>query len=45
MAFARKSWRAHVAYVPSGENRGAGASIGIKLRRYCDGVRFKVIGY
>jgi len=45
MAFARKTWPAHVAYVPSGQNRGAGASIGIKLRRYCNGVRFKVIGY
>jgi hypothetical protein len=45
MAFARRSWRADVAYVPSSQNRGAGASIGIKLRRYCDGVRFRVIGY
>jgi hypothetical protein len=45
MAFARKTWRAHVAYVPSDQNRGAGASIGLKLRRYCNGVRFKVIGY
>jgi hypothetical protein len=45
MAFARRSWRAHVAYVPSGQNRGAGASVGFKLRRYCDGTRFRVIGY
>ncbi len=28
MAMARADWRAHVAYVPSGENRGAGASVG-----------------
>lgn len=45
MAMARSGWRAHVAYVPSGENRGAGASIGLKLRRWCDGVRFTVVGY
>lgn len=45
MAMARADWRAHVAYVPSGENRGAGASIGLKLRRWCDGVRFTVVGY
>lgn len=45
MAFARKTWRAHVAYVPSGQNRGAGASIGLKLRRYCDGQRFRVVGF
>jgi hypothetical protein len=45
MAFARADWRAHVAYVPSRQNRGAGASIGQKLRRYCDGTRFRVVGY
>lgn len=45
MAFARKPWRADVAYVPSSQNRGAGSSIGLKLRRYCDGQRFRVIGY
>ncbi len=45
MAMARSGWRAHVAYVPSGENRGAGASVGLKLRRWCDGVRFTVVGY
>jgi hypothetical protein len=45
MAFARRSWRTHVAYVPSDENRGSGASISLKLRRYCDGTRFRVIGY
>lgn len=45
MAMARADWRAHVAYVPSGENRGAGASVGLKLRRWCDGVRFTVVGY
>jgi hypothetical protein len=45
MAMARSDWRAHVAYVPSGENRGAGASVGLKLRRWCDGTRFTVLGY
>jgi hypothetical protein len=45
MAMARSDWRAHVAYVPSGENRGAGASVGLKLRRWCDGTRFTVVGY
>ncbi|MDW5595930.1 NucA/NucB deoxyribonuclease domain-containing protein [Conexibacter stalactiti] len=45
MAMARRTWRAHIAYVPSGQNRGAGASISLKLRRYCDGVRFAVVGY
>ena len=44
MAFARRSWRADVAYVPSSQNRGAGASLGNQLRAYCDGVRFKVVG-
>lgn len=45
MAFARRSWPAHVAYVPSAQNRGAGSSIALKLRRYCDGTRFRVIAY
>jgi hypothetical protein len=45
MAFARRGWRADVAYVPAAQNRGAGSSIALKLRRYCDGVRFRVIGY
>lgn len=45
MAMGRRTWRAHVAYVPSGQNRGAGSSISLKLRRYCDGVRFTVVGY
>jgi hypothetical protein len=34
-------WRADVRLVPSGENRGAGSVVGIKLRRYCDGTRFR----
>lgn len=34
-------WRAHVAYVPSGENRSHGSSLGGKLRRFCNGTRFR----
>jgi len=45
MAFARRTWRTHIAYVPASQNRGAGASIGTKLRRWCDGVRFTIVGY
>lgn len=45
MAFGRTSWQTHIAYVPARENRGAGATIGTKLRRWCDGVRFTIVGY
>jgi hypothetical protein len=38
-------WKADVEYVPSSENRGAGSVLGIKLRRYCNGVRFRYVGY
>jgi hypothetical protein len=34
-------WRADVAYVPSGENRSHGSSLGGKLRRFCNGTRFR----
>lgn len=44
MAFARTSWRAHVAYVPARANRSAGAIISNRLRPYCDGTRFRVSG-
>lgn len=44
-AVGRKSWKAHVKYVPSSDNRGAGSSMGIKLRQYCDGTRFQIVGY
>lgn len=36
-------WMADVEYVPSGENRSHGSSLGRKLRRFCDGVRFRYI--
>lgn len=38
-----QGWRASVAYVPSSENRSHGTSLGIKLRRYCDGQRFRYV--
>ena len=44
-AVARGSYRADVAYVPSSENRSHGARMGIKLRRYCDGTRFRYVFY
>ena len=34
-------WKADVMYVPSSENRSHGASLGGKLRRFCNGVRFR----
>jgi hypothetical protein len=40
-AVGRKTWRTHVALVPSSENRGHGATMGIKLRRYCNGTKFQ----
>ncbi|MEA2192671.1 MAG: hypothetical protein QOI73_2792 [Solirubrobacteraceae bacterium] len=36
-------WMADVMYVPSGENRSHGASLGAKLRRLCDGTRFRYV--
>ena len=36
-----RGWRASVAYVPSSENRSHGASMGNKLRRFCDGTRVR----
>ncbi len=38
-----RGWRASVAYVPSSENRSHGAALGIKLRRYCDGTKFRYV--
>ncbi|MDP1857204.1 MAG: hypothetical protein Q8K82_00955 [Gemmatimonadaceae bacterium] len=36
-------WMADVEYVPSGENRSHGSSLGSKLRRFCTGVKFRYI--
>jgi hypothetical protein len=40
-----RGWRADVAYVPSAENRSHGSTMGIKLRRYCNGQRFRYVFY
>jgi hypothetical protein len=40
-----RGWRADVAYVPSAENRSHGATLGVKLRRFCDGTRFRYVFY
>ena len=34
-------WRADVKYVPSKENRSHGSSLGGKLRKYCNGTKFR----
>ena len=44
-AVARANFRADVAYVPSSENRSHGARMGIKLRRFCNGTRFRYVFY
>ena len=36
-------WRADVAYVESSENRSHGSSLGAKLRRFCEGTRFRYV--
>jgi len=36
-------WKADVAYVPSAENRSHGSTLGTKLRRFCDGTRFRYV--
>lgn len=38
-------WMADVEYVPSAENRSHGSVMGIKLRRFCDGTRFRYVFY
>ncbi|RKQ90499.1 hypothetical protein C8N24_0304 [Solirubrobacter pauli] len=38
-------WKASVAFVPSSENRSHGSTMGIKLRRFCDGTQFKYVFY
>ncbi len=40
-----RGWEADVAYVPSAENRSHGSTMGIKLRRFCDGTRFRYVFY
>ena len=36
-------WMADVAYVPSAENRSHGSSLGAKLHKFCNGVRFRYV--
>jgi len=38
-----RGWKADVAYVPSGENRSHGSSLGNKLRGLCNGTRFRYV--
>lgn len=40
-AVLRASWRADVAYVESGQNRSAGASLGNQISPYCSGQRIR----
>jgi hypothetical protein len=40
-----RGWKADVRYVPSAENRSHGSTLGIKLRRLCDGTRFRYVFY
>jgi hypothetical protein len=40
-----RGWRADVRYVRSHENRSHGSTIGVKLRRFCDGTRFRYVFY
>ncbi len=36
-------WMASVEYVPSDENRSHGSTMGTKLRRFCDGQKFRYV--
>jgi Deoxyribonuclease NucA/NucB len=38
-----KGWKADVMYVESSENQSHGASLGRKLRRVCNGTRFRYV--
>jgi len=38
-----RGWKADVRYVPSSENRSHGASLGAKLRDFCNGTRFRYV--
>ena len=38
-------WRADVRYVPWHENRSHGSTMGVKLRRFCNGTRFRYAFY
>ncbi len=36
-------WKASVRLVPSSQNRSHGSSLGIKLRRFCNGQKFRYV--
>jgi hypothetical protein len=38
-----RGWKADVRYVPSGENRSHGASLGNQLSDFCNGTRFRYV--
>jgi hypothetical protein len=40
-----RGWNADVGYVLRSENRSHGSVLGIKLRRFCDGTRFRYVFY
>jgi len=40
-----RGWKADVRYVESHENESHGSVLGIKLRRFCDGTRFRYLFY
>jgi hypothetical protein len=40
-----RGWKADVRLVPSHENRSHGPTMGIKLRRFCDGARSRYVFY
>lgn len=44
-AIGRRSYKADVAYVPVSQNRRHGAQLGAKLRRFCDGTKFRYVFY
>lgn len=40
-----RGWKADVESVPASENRSHGATLGAKLRRFCNGTRFRYVFY
>ena len=38
-----RGWKGDVRYVPSAENRSHGSTLGARLRRFCDGTRFRYV--
>jgi hypothetical protein len=40
-----RGWKADVDYVPSSENRSHGSVMGTKLRRFCNGTKFRYAFY